>query len=91
MHGQFTKLLDKEYVDIEQSFQWMKHSGLKGETESLIISAQDQAITTRHLSKHIYHQSPTDRCRMCHEQQETVAHIVSGCTALAADQWMYLS
>ena len=36
MHGQFTKLLDKEYVDIDQSFHWTKHSGLKGETESLI-------------------------------------------------------
>ena len=42
---QFTKLLDKEYVDIEQSFQWMKHSGLKDETESLIIAAEDKAIT----------------------------------------------
>ena len=54
-HGQFPKLIDRDNVDKEQSFQWMKHSGLKGETESLIISAQDQAITTRWQSKHIHH------------------------------------
>ncbi len=29
-----------------QSFQWMKHSELKGKTESLIIAAQDQVVTT---------------------------------------------
>ena len=87
-HGQFPKLLDKTYVDIEQSFQWMKHSGLKGETEGLIISAQDQAINTRYQSKHIYHQSITDICRMCHHEKETVTHIMAGCSVLAADQYL---
>ena len=66
----------------------MKHSGLKGETESLIIAAQDQAIRTRWQSKHIHHQSPTDKCRMCNEQPETVSHIIAGCSVLAADHYL---
>ena len=34
-------------------FEWMKHTGLKGETEGLITAAQDQALNTRYYSKHI--------------------------------------
>ena len=38
--------LDKDLVDVELSFQWMKHTGHKGETEGLITAAQDQATVT---------------------------------------------
>ena len=42
MHGKFPNHLDKDHVDVELSFKWMKHTGLKGETEGLITAAQDQ-------------------------------------------------
>ena len=32
MHGKFLNYLDKDHVDVELSFEWMKHTGLKGET-----------------------------------------------------------
>ena len=41
MHGKFPNYLDKDHVDVELSFEWMKHTELKGETEGLIIAAQD--------------------------------------------------
>ena len=41
MHGKFPNYLDKDHVDVELSFKWMKHTGLKGETEGLITAAQD--------------------------------------------------
>ena len=88
MHGKFPKHLGKENIDKEQSFQWMKYSGLKGETEGLLAAAQDQALNTRYYSKHISKQGVNDICRMCHIQPETVEHIVSGCTMLAADQYL---
>ena len=31
VYGKFPSLLEKEYFDREQSFQWMKYRGLKGE------------------------------------------------------------
>ena len=34
----------------------MKHSGLKGETDGLMVAAQDQALSTRYYSKHIMKQ-----------------------------------
>ena len=88
MHGKFPNYLDKDHVDVELSFKWEKHTGLKGETEGLITAAQDQALNTRYYSKHITKQGTTDKCRMCHAQPETVEHIISGCQTLAADQYL---
>ena len=56
MHGKLPKYLEKDHVDQEMSFQWMKYTGLKEETEGLITAAQDQALNTRYYSKHIIKQ-----------------------------------
>ena len=85
---QFPKYLDKDHIDMQLSFEWMKHAGLKGETEGLITAAQDQALNTRYYSKHIIKQGSTDKCRMCNSQPETVEHIISGCQSLAVDQYL---
>ena len=87
MHGKLSNYLDKDHVHVELSFEWMKHTGFKGETEGLITAAQDQALNIRYYSKHIIKQGTTDRCRMCHTQPENVEHIISGCQTLAADQY----
>ena len=79
--------LDKDNVDVELSFKWMKHTGLKREI-GLITAAQDQALNNRYYSKHIIKQGTTDRCRMCHTKPDTVEHIISGCQTLAADQYL---
>ena len=49
MHGQLPHNLDKKLVDIEQSYRWLKSGDIKGETESTIVAAQDQAISTNYL------------------------------------------
>ena len=51
MHGKFPSYLDNDHVDVELSVKWMKHTGLKEETEGLITAAQDQALNTRYHSK----------------------------------------
>ena len=42
MHGQY--LRDKTGVDWERAWQWVTNGDLKGCTESLIFSAQEQAL-----------------------------------------------
>ena len=42
MHGKIPRYLEKDHVDQEMSFQWMKYTGLKGETEGFITAAQDK-------------------------------------------------
>jgi hypothetical protein len=51
MHGQLPRNLDERLVDIEQSYRWLKFGDIKGETESTIVAAQDQAISTNHFRK----------------------------------------
>jgi hypothetical protein len=48
MHRQFPHNLDEKLVDNEQSYRWLKFGNIKGETESTIVAAQDQAIRTEY-------------------------------------------
>jgi hypothetical protein len=84
MHGQIYQDLERPSGDKEKSLAWLCSSGLKGETESLIIAAQDQTLNT-----HCYHQrnimkQPIDsKCRMSCKAQGHIKPIVAGCTTLA--------
>jgi hypothetical protein len=46
IHGQLPCNLDEKLVDNEQSYRWVKSGDIKGETESTIVAALDQAIGT---------------------------------------------
>jgi hypothetical protein len=47
LHGQFPRSLDEALIDKEQSYRWLKFGDIKGETESVVMAAQDQAISTK--------------------------------------------
>jgi IS30 family transposase len=49
MHGQLPCRLHKKLVDTEQSYRWLKFGDIKGETESRIVAAQDQAISINYF------------------------------------------
>ena len=49
MHGQLPRNLDEKLVDIEQWYRWLKSGDIKGETESTILAAEDQAISTNYF------------------------------------------
>jgi hypothetical protein len=51
LHGQFPRSLDEGFIDKEQSYRWLKFGDIKGETESVIMAAQDQAISTNYFKK----------------------------------------
>jgi hypothetical protein len=53
MHGQFPRRLDKKLVDKEQSNWRLKFGDIKGETESTIVAAQDQAVSTNYFKRKI--------------------------------------
>jgi hypothetical protein len=44
MYKNFPRSLDEKLVDKEQSYRWLKFRGIKEETESRTVAAQDQAL-----------------------------------------------
>ena len=81
LHGQFER--DTKNLKTECSWDWLKKGDLKRETESLLLAAQDQALATNSVKKHIYKQTESDKCRLCGEKVENVTHIISACKTLA--------
>jgi hypothetical protein len=47
-------------VDKEQFYRWLKFRDIKGETESTIVAAQDQAISTNYFKKKILKEEIAD-------------------------------
>ena len=61
----------------------MQNGTLKGETESLIFTAQEQAIRTNVSKGKIDKLQQETKCRMSSTANETINHIVSECPKLA--------
>jgi hypothetical protein len=85
LHGQFQR--DTKDIKTEQSWDWLRLSGLKRETESLLIAAQDQALNTNSIKKSIYKTVESDKCRICGQFVENVTHLISACTPLAQKEY----
>ena len=81
LHGRYFGATDD--VGDSESWEWLIRSGLKKETEEMMMAAQEQALRTRNIRKVIDKEKISEICRMCGEREETVAHIVSECKKLA--------
>ena len=85
MHGQYVR--EKEGIDWDRTWQWIAKGDLKGCTEALICSAQEQSLRTNYTRFHIDHTAESPLCRMCGSKGETVAHVVSECSKLAQTEY----
>ena len=83
MHGQLPRNLD-----IEQSYRWLKFGDIKGETESIIVAAQYQAIRTNHFKNKILEEEIESKCWLCKQHEETIDHLASGCPILAKNEYL---
>ena len=88
LHGQFATRIGQADVDKERTLEWLRSSSLKPETEGFILAAQDQSLRTKNYEKHIMKTAGDDQCRYCHEKQETIDHLVSGCSVLAKSEYI---
>ena len=88
MHGQLPCNLYEKLVDIEQSYHWLKSGNMKGETESTIVAAQDQAISTNFFKKKILKEETESKCQLCKQHEETIDHLTSGCPILAKNEYL---
>jgi hypothetical protein len=88
MHGQLPHNLDEKLMEIEQSYRWLKSGDIKRETASIIVAAQDQAITTNYFKNKILKEETESKCRLCKQHEETIDHLTSGCAILAKNEYL---
>ena len=81
LHGQY--LRQTKEVRSDQCWAWLQNRDLKRETESLIVAAQNQSIRTNLVKSRIDKSQGDSLCRMCRKVDESIDHIVSGCSKLA--------
>jgi len=78
MHGQYVRSMDRQPISTQDTFfLWLKQGVLKGDTESEIIAAQDQALQTR------YHATNVLQTETYSKFDETTDNILSACPVLA--------
>ena len=87
LHGQYPKRLHDNDVNEIETNKWLSTSGLKSETEGFIIAAQDQCLKTNYYRHKILKDGTNPMCRICSKQQETIDHLVSGCSELAKTEY----
>ena len=88
MHGQLPSNSDEKLVDIEQSYRWLKSGDIKEETESKIVAAQDQAISTNYFKNKIFKEEIDSKCPLCKQHEETNDHLTSGCPILTKNEYL---
>ena len=77
-YGQFERGT-KEVNDQMGSWLWLNKGYLKMETEGLIVAAQDRALRTIWLRRNIDKENISAKCRLCGENDETIANVLSEC------------
>ena len=68
MHRQFVR--DKKGVNWDTSWQWITKGDLKGCTEALICSAQEQVLRANYTKFHIDKNAESPLCRMSGEKEK---------------------
>ena len=81
LHGQY--LRQTKEVRSDQCWAWLQNGDLKRETESFIVTAQNQSIRTNLVKVKIGKSQGDSLSRVCRKVDENIDHIVSGCSKLA--------
>jgi len=88
MHGQNIRRMNRQLIGEEDMFLWQSRGDLKGETESEITAAQDQALRTKYHATKILQTETDSKCGLCKQFDDTVEHIISACPILAKEQYI---
>ena len=83
LYGRFKRLIN---ISHQKTWTWLRKGNLKRETESLLIAAQNNAITN-HIKARIDKTQQNSKCRLCGGRDETINHIISKCNKLAQKEY----
>ena len=80
LHGQY--LRQTKELRSDQCWAWLQNRDLKRETETLTVAARNQSIRTNLVKASIDKSQGDSLCRVYRKVDESVDHIVSGCSKL---------
>ena len=85
LYGHFKRLIN--IISHQKTWTWLRKGNHKRETESLLITAQDNAIRTNHIKTRIDKTQQNCKCRLCGDRDETINHTISECIKLAPKEY----
>ena len=85
LHGQY--LGQTKEVRSDQSCAWLQNGDFKRETESVIVVAQNQNIRAILVKARIDKNQGDSLSRACRKVDESIDHIVSGCSKFAQKEY----
>jgi hypothetical protein len=88
LHGQYIRNIDRQLISEEDTFLWLTKGDLKAETESEIVTAQDQALQTKYYATKILNKERDSKCRLCQQFYEKTDRIISACSILAKERYI---
>jgi len=65
------------------------NSNLNKQCEGLIMTAQNQDISTNYIKVSIFHQPGSALCHVCGQHAESVDHILSSCSVIAQTHYKW--
>ena len=84
-YGRFKRLSSD--ISLEKTWIWLIKRNLKRETDSLLITSQNNAIRTNHIKARIDKTQQNSRCRLCGDRDETMDHMISECSKLLPKEY----
>ena len=85
LYGRFKRLTND--ILPEKKWTWLRKGNFKRETESLLISAKNNAIRTNHIKARIDKTQQNCRCRLCGKRDETINPMINECSKLAQKEY----
>ena len=85
LYGCFQQLINN--ISHEKTWMGLRIGNFKGETESLLIATQNNAIRTHHIKVNIDKMQQNSKCRLYDDQHETINHIISEFSKLALKEY----
>ena len=70
-----------------ETWWWVSKGNLQKETESILVPAQNNAISTNHIKASTYKTQQISKCRLCGDRNGTINHIISECRKLAKKEY----
>ena len=81
LYGRFKRLIHN--ISQNKTWTWLRKGNFKRETEYLLMAAQNNAIRANHIKARIDKMQQNSKFRLYGDSDETINHIISGCSKLA--------